>query len=240
MENRITLFTDGSSRGNPGPGGWAAIIVSGTDASARIAELGGRDDHTTNNRMELLGAISALEFLANENISGPVSLHTDSSYVINGITKWVYGWKNRGWITSTKEPVVNQDLWERLLAASEGKRVEWVYVGGHSGVAGNERCDVIATSFADKSPVVLYDGPAAKYAIKNILDISKNPATASVKSKSENKGKAYSYLSLLNGKLERHATWAECEARVKGKPAKFKKALSAEDEKEIIKNWGIV
>ena len=237
MENRISLFTDGSSRGNPGPGGWAAVVVAG----GKVRELGGREEHTTNNRMELIGAISALEFLSKEKITAPISLHTDSSYVINGITKWVHGWKKKNWISSTKEPVMNRDLWERLLAATEGKRVEWIYVGGHAGVAGNERCDVIATSFADGAGVSLYDGTLENYPVKDILNISRNLETASAKSKSKSnsKAKAYSYLSLLDGKVQRHTTWADCEARVKGKPAKFKKALSADDERTILAAWGV-
>ncbi len=236
---KITLFTDGSSRGNPGPGGWAAVVVAGD----RVRELGGREDHTTNNRMELKAAIEGLHAASGLAGSGvPIALHTDSSYVINGITKWIHGWKKKGWIGSTKEPVMNRDLWEELDEVAAEKEIKWIYVGGHSGVAGNERCDVIATGFADGANVSLYDGPLEKYTVKDILNISENPAQASVKTKSKtsSRAKAYSYLSLLDGKVERHTTWAECERRVKGKPAKFKKAISADDERTILKGWGIM
>lgn len=154
----ITIHTDGSSRGNPGPGGWGAILESGD----RVVEIGGREDHTTNNRMELTGAIKALEFapqLSNDNCL----IFTDSEYVMKGMTEWIEGWQKRGWKTAAKKPVLNQDLWQELLAASAGKDIEWKYVAGHSGHALNDRCDVIATSFADGVDPNLYDGPKEGY-----------------------------------------------------------------------------
>lgn len=239
---KVIIFTDGSSRGNPGPGGFGAIIVSGE----RVIELGGREKHTTNNRMELTAAIEALSYFNSHLLStlnpNPYTLiiYSDSSYVINGITKWVFGWQKSGWITKTKDEVLNRDLWEKLLGLTQGKKIEWKYLGGHVGIAGNERADEIATDFADMKKIDLYDGSFAGYG-KDILNFNFDETAQKEKSasKSRSKGKAYSYLSLVDGKLERHKTWAECEARVKGKSAKFKKALSAEDEKNILKEWGI-
>ena len=229
--NQITIFSDGSSRGNPGPGGWGTIILDGT----KVTELGGRDEHTTNNRMELLGAIKALELVGKTDKE--VTLNTDSSYVINGITKWVFGWQKNGWISSTKEAVVNRDLWEDLIFMSKGKNIKWNYVGGHSGIPGNERCDEIATTFADDDPTKLFSGKVADYKI-DLKDLSGSGVKK--KSVSKNKGTAYSYLSLINGKLEKYKTWAECEKKVKGtKGAKYKKSLSAENEAEIIAEWGL-
>jgi ribonuclease HI len=229
--NHIIIFSDGSSRGNPGPGGWGTIVLDG----AKVTELGGREDHTTNNRMELLGAIKALELVG--STKKKITLNTDSSYVINGITKWVKGWQKNGWISSTKEDVVSRDLWEDLIFVSKDKNIKWNYVGGHSGIPGNERCDEIATTFADNEPTGLFSGKTTDYKI-DLKDLSGSGVKK--KSGSKNKGVAYSYLSLINGKLEKYKTWAECEKKVKGtKGAKYKKALSAENEAEIIAEWGL-
>src|SRR3989344_1041227 len=153
----ITIYTDGSSRGNPGPGGWGAIIMD----PVRVIELGGREDHTTNNRMELMGAIKALE-LTNSLEDSPIELYTDSEYVMKGITLWVEGWIKRGWRTASKRPVLNQDLWQKLILAIDGKKVEWKYVAGHSGEKFNERCDEVATSFADDLATTLYNGARSR------------------------------------------------------------------------------
>ena len=155
----ITIFTDGSSRGNPGPGGWGAIVVSETTAK----ELGGREDMTTNNRMELLGAI---ESLSSVDSAKPIVLYSDSQYVIKGMTEWIVGWQKKGWKNSQKKAVLNRDLWERLLEASEGKDIKWTYVKGHAENPGNNRCDEIATTFADNEPTKLYDGAHSRYSIK--------------------------------------------------------------------------
>lgn len=154
----ITIYTDGSSRGNPGPGGWGAIVLD----EVRAVELGGREDHTTNNRMELMGAISALEF-TDALEPTPITLYTDSEYVMKGMTEWVDGWQKRGWRTASKKPVLNQDLWQRLILAADGKEISWKYVPGHSGHAENERCDEIATAFADDLTITLYNGAASEY-----------------------------------------------------------------------------
>lgn len=154
----ITIYTDGSSRGNPGPGGWGAIVMD----EVRVVELGGREDHTTNNRMELMGAIKALEY-AGTLEPGPIELHTDSEYVMKGITEWIAGWQKRGWRTAAKKPVLNQDLWQELILAVDGKEIDWKYVAGHSGHDHNERCDEIATSFADDLNTTLYNGARSAY-----------------------------------------------------------------------------
>lgn len=229
MEQKTIIFTDGSSRGNPGPGGWGAIVVSGKE----VQELGGREAKTTNNRMELLALVEALGKVS----KGDIVVNTDSKYAIQGITAWVFGWQKSGWVTKEKKEVLNRDLWEKLLAVTTGKKISWNYVGGHIGIPGNERCDVIATEFADGKNPTLYSGPTQTYPIDVSVTSGSAPLGAS---KDRSKAKAYSYLSLLDGKAMRHATWAECEARVKGKPAKFKKAISAEDEAEILSEWGAV
>jgi ribonuclease HI len=155
----ITIFTDGSARGNPGPGGFAAIIAT----PESVQEIGGGEKYTTNNRMELKAAIRALESL--EPTDDTIYIHTDSQYVMKGITEWIHGWLAKGWKTAAKKPVENQDLWQALLKNTEGKSIEWKYVAGHAGIPGNERCDVIATSFADGIEPDLYEGPRDDYRV---------------------------------------------------------------------------
>jgi ribonuclease HI len=133
----VTIYTDGACSGNPGPGGWGAILVSGE----REKELKGGEGHTTNNRMELMGAIAALEALTKPC---RVDLYTDSQYLRGGITGWIHGWKKNGWRTADKKPVKNVDLWQRLEAALKHHDVQWHWVKGHAGHAMNERADVLA------------------------------------------------------------------------------------------------
>ena len=138
----VDIFTDGACTGNPGPGGWGAIIRAG----AREKELSGGEPHTTNNRMEMLAAIRALEALKRPC---RVRLHTDSIYVRDGITKWVHGWLRNGWRTADKKPVKNAELWQALLAAAASHVVEWRWVKGHAGHPENERADKLACAAAE-------------------------------------------------------------------------------------------
>lgn len=229
------IFSDGASKGNPGPGGWAAVVVAGD----RVIELGGFEKHTTNNRMELRAAIEGLRDAVVPGATQTL-VYTDSSYVINGITKWVHGWKKNGWKTKDKTPVVNQDLWQSLDAAvvSHGRDIEWQYVGGHVGVAGNERVDAIASDLAEGKKVTLYRGVRSGYRvdIENLgadSGLQKNKSASNARSKA----KAFSYVSRVDGVVLVHKTWAECEQRVRGKNARFKKALSMQEEKEIIADF---
>jgi ribonuclease HI len=136
-EPHVVVHTDGACSGNPGPGGWGAILAFGD----RQKELHGGETHTTNNRMELMGAISALEALKKPCV---VDLHTDSQYMRDGIMKWIKNWKRNGWRTADKKPVKNVDLWQRLEAALERHQVRWHWVRGHAGDAMNERADQLA------------------------------------------------------------------------------------------------
>jgi ribonuclease HI len=138
----VDIYTDGACRGNPGPGGWAAVLTSG----ARVRELSGAEAATTNNRMELLAVINALRALKRRVRA---RVYTDSQYVRLGITEWLAGWKARGWRTADRKPVKNQDLWEQLEALTVGHNIEWHWVKGHSGVPGNERCDELANMAID-------------------------------------------------------------------------------------------
>lgn len=138
---RVEIFTDGACKGNPGPGGWGAIIRAG----AREKELSGGEPMTTNNRMELLAAIRALEALKRPC---EVDLTTDSNYVRDGITRWIHNWQRNGWRTADKKPVKNAELWQELLDAAAPHRVRWHWIKGHAGHAENERADQLACAAA--------------------------------------------------------------------------------------------
>ena len=140
---KIEIFTDGACRGNPGPGGWAALLRTGD----KEREISGGEAHTTNNRMELRGAIEALNALKRPC---RVELHSDSQYVRDGITKWIHGWQRNGWRTADKKPVKNADLWQELLNAEARHDVKWHWVKGHSGHPENDRVDALACAEADK------------------------------------------------------------------------------------------
>ncbi|OLP19877.1 ribonuclease HI [Leptolyngbya sp. 'hensonii'] len=139
-----SIYTDGACSGNPGPGGWG-VVINFSDGT--LHELGGAAADTTNNRMELQAAIAALQFLAAYPQVEPIALYTDSEYVRNGITKWIAGWKKKGWKTSQGQPVLNRELWETLDQLNS-RQVTWHYVRGHTGDIGNERCDTIARAFS--------------------------------------------------------------------------------------------
>ncbi|AKM29396.1 ribonuclease HI [Pandoraea faecigallinarum] len=134
---QVEIYTDGACKGNPGPGGWGALLVAGKHRK----EMFGGEPNTTNNRMELLAVIRALEAL---NKPCHVVLHTDSQYVQKGISEWIHGWKARGWKTAAKEPVKNADLWQTLDAVSQKHEIDWRWVRGHAGHDGNEAADLLA------------------------------------------------------------------------------------------------
>jgi ribonuclease HI len=139
----VEIFTDGACKGNPGPGGWGAVLRFGD----REKELSGGESPTTNNRMELMAAIEALNALKKPC---RVSLTTDSNYVRDGITKWIHGWQKNGWRTASKKPVKNAELWQALQEAVKPHRIEWHWVRGHNGHPENERADALACAEADK------------------------------------------------------------------------------------------
>jgi ribonuclease HI len=226
---KAIIFTDGSSRGNPGPGGWGAVVVEGE----QVKELGGREIKTTNNRMELTAVVEALTHTKADE----VIVHTDSSYLISGITMWIEGWKKNNWKTKTKDDVLNRDLWETLDEVITEREVLFRKVSGHAGVPANERCDVIATSYADNNPVKLYHGALDQYDV-DVEQIEASVEAKEKKSKSKNSHPAYSYVSCVKGVVEVHRTWDECKARVNGvSGALFKKSISVEDEQNIISEF---
>lgn len=240
----ILIFTDGACTGNPGPGGWGSIVAL---PDGNIHELGGGARDTTNNRMEMSAAIRALAILESP---GPCTIfvYTDSTYLIRGITQWIWGWRSRGWKSAEGKDVANRDLWEELsrqVARLKPATIEWRYVRGHSGYPGNERCDQIAVSFATGKPDRLYVGTRDGYFVdldelpdEKALPDQKKTGAAKGAAKSVGSGPV-TYLSYYAGVVTRHSTWAECEKVVKGRNAKFKKAKSAQDERDILKSWGL-
>lgn len=231
------IFTDGACTGNPGPGGWAAIIAT---PDGMIQELGGKNPTTTNNRMEMAGALHALRALESPH-PNPIVLYTDSTYVIRGITQWIWGWRSRGWKNAEGNEVSNRDMWEELareVSRLKPTAIEWKYVRGHTGVPGNERCDEIAVGFSTGKWVGLYQGPLLQYPVA-IHDLPEDQPLPEMRPK-EKKAAAHSYLSYFGGVVMRHADWTSCERRVKGQSgAKFKKAMSEQDEALILKSWSL-
>ncbi len=246
--NKIEIYTDGSSKGNPGPGGWAFVAVyPNATGEIRVDEMGGRESNTTNNRMELMAVIEGIKFFESY-YSDPETveylIRLDSAYVLNGATKWIHGWQAKGWKTADKSDVKNVDLWQKMSDVMVGKKIVWKLLPGHSGIYGNERCDVIATSFADSKKPNLYSGPVAEYDgaeeimnfdLKSAENLAKNGGKIVKKKKSKNTAVAYSYVSKVDGVIKTDKTWDECKRRVHGaKGARFKKAVSEDDEEKIV------
>jgi len=229
------VYCDGACSGNPGPGGWAFIHWSPNDM---VFEATGYDSKTTNNRMELTAAIEALMRIpAGES----VILYTDSVYVIRGITQWVFGWRKRGWKTAEGKEVINQDLWEKLSSACARKKIDWRYIPGHKGFAGNERVDVLAVAQSQRTPLSPYHGRSEYYhfSIFPLPEKIPLPEMKTYNGNSEPKPKGF-YLSYVNGVLVKHQTWDQCQACVKGvSQARFKKVSSDEEAISIIKSWGL-
>lgn len=230
--SQIIIFSDGACLGNPGPGGYGAILAE----NEHVSEIGGFEPATTNNRMEMTAALKALQVIQQPELE--INLYTDSQYLINGITKWIHGWIKKDWLGGEGAEVANRDIWEALYTTIKSRKlkINWHYVRGHVGTPANERVDQIATSYAAHKNIELYSGAFSDY------PISLDAKTETLKpfSSQKKESKALGYLSLVGGQLLRHKTWPECEARVKGASgARFKKFFSEEEAKEIIKNWEI-
>ncbi len=257
-DKEIIIFTDGSSRGNPGRGGYGVVaIYPNAHGEMYVDELGGREDLTTNNKMELQAVIEGVKNFVGYYSDIELKDHTfnfyvDSKYVLQGATQWIHGWKKNNWITAGKEEVKNREEWKELdaLIYGRGLKTKWNLIEGHAGVFGNERCDAIATAFADakgtsddaKKNINLFTGTLAEYQASEIgvgilnLEAVNQDAKDKLKArkKSGSSAAAFSYVSMVDGDIQTHATWKECEARVKGKSkARFKKAISKSDEESI-------
>jgi len=207
----IEIVTDGACSGNPGPGGWAVLI----GRAGRWEEHAGAEPATTNNCMELRAAIEGLRRVPPD---ARVRLSSDSQYLLHGITRWITGWRARDWRTASGSPVEHRELWQELdLLAAE--RVEWRYVRGHAGHPLNERADALAQAQARRLGATL---PPTRPA-------PGRPAPAGT-----------SYLSLVGGRLARHASWDACRTRVHGvSGARFRKCQSRDEERATVRAWGL-
>ncbi len=236
MKNKgeLLIYTDGASRGNPGPGGWAAVIL----ADGMAMEVAGSEKRATNNQMELAAVLHTLSDSAARAHKGPVTVLSDSAYVVNGLNSWVWGWEKKGWVTMQKTPVENKEMWAALLSLLKeyGDRLTVAKVSGHAGELYNERCDELAVEAAlGKSPQ-FFKGSISDYEafLKEVGTTEKKAAPKKKKSDAP----AYSYVSLVDGVVHADKTWAACEKRVKGKKgAKFKKVFSKEEETELLQEY---
>ncbi len=230
----IVLYTDGASRGNPGPGGWAAIIIT----DGEVVELAGAKKPATNNQMELEAVIQGLAYIEKNFGEVAVELHADSRYVLNGIESWIDGWVRKGWVTMAKKPVENKAQWMKLMKLRDafGRKLSLTKVDGHSGHIYNDRCDELAVAAALGKKPKLFKGSMKEY--EQLLTDNKPKSPAKKSSSSGNKGAAYSYVSLVDGVVHADKDWATCERRVKGaKGAKYKKVFSKVEETALIQDY---
>ena len=232
--DKLIIFTDGASRGNPGPGGWGTVIVF--PKLSEIVELGGGREKTTNNEMELTAALSALSYVSQNDL--PIHIYTDSKFMIDGMTSWTKTWSQNNWKKHDGEAVKHREIWQTLQTLANGREIHWHHVPGHAGIPGNERADKIATSFADATPMELYRGNLANYDDPKIAEIDEREFDELSKTSFEKKViPAFSYVSEIDGVVQTHKTWDECKERVHGQAARYKKVFSEKEKKELIKNW---
>lgn len=222
-------YTDGACLGNPGPGGWGVRILY---PNGEVRELGGRDAATTNNRMELQAAIEALQVLS---AAPQVTIYTDSRYLIDGLTKWLALWRQRGWVTAAHTPVKNRDLWSRLERLNH-PGVIWRHVRGHSGDPNNERVDTIARTCATGACPPLYCGEAGAPAdpvAPGVATAQSAPESAAATAMSPRAGPPAGpvrYVSIVQGTVALDTDWAACAARVRGRPgARYRKVRTPEE-----------
>ena len=231
----LTIYTDGASRGNPGLGGWGAVIL----LDGYAMEIAGGVKRATNNQMELQAVLEVLSDSGARAHKGPVVVYSDSTYVVKGLSSWIYGWEKKGWITTAKTPVENKDIWVKLLALLKeyGKRLSIEKVKGHDGDLYNERCDELAVNAALGKKEKHFKGTQKDYN-KFLIEIGTTAKKAVPKKKKKPTGPAYSYVSFVNGKVYADKTWKECEARVKGtKGAKYQKVFSKAEETGLVQDY---
>lgn len=228
------VYTDGSSLGNPGKGGWASIIIKSDQKL--VKELAGFDADTTNNKMEMLSVIKALEEIG-ENKDFTISIFSDSAYVVTGAISWLPGWIHKDWVTSTGSAVKNRDLWEQIqkFCAFYGNKLKFEKVKAHSGKIENERCDYIAKSVANEQQVnirITNDWiPLVDY--QKELQDGKLGVSKTTKSGTKRK-KALCYVSLVDGDIYVDTEWSECQKRMKGHKGCLYKKASSECERDTI------
>lgn len=246
-KKKCLLYSDGACSGNPGPGGWAYVLAI---EDYFVFEASGAARQTTNNRMELMSALEGLKHLQSQLEASSFDqcdyefiIYSDSVYFLKGMKEWIHGWKRKGWKNSQNEDVTNKDIWQQLdlayIALKNKVALQFRFVKGHAGHYGNERCDELAVQASTTGK-----GKSGKFSVEQyseqififppfveIPDVKFNKTAT----KSEN---TY-YLSMVNGVVSTHKSWADCERAVKGvSGAKFKKVQSQEEENQILKTWG--
>ncbi len=229
---KVIIYTDGGCSGNPGPGGWGTIIVR----EGHFEELGGHAPDTTNNRMEMLAAIEGLKQV---NPPDTVRVVSDSKYLVDGATKWIWGWRKKGWKKSDGKEVLNLDLWLEIDTLLGKLKINWEHVKGHAGHPENERCDDIAQGFAQGETPELKKGDGSWIDRSSTVKAAKKSKARKVATGS--KGEKYEkplYLSIVNGDIREHSVWSECEARIKGvKNSRCKKVTSKGEHIAAIASW---
>ncbi|MBI4180283.1 ribonuclease HI [bacterium] len=216
------IYTDGATSGNPGPSGWGAVLIS----EGRREEIGGFEAHSTNNRMELTAVIEALRRVP-ENAGADV--HSDSAYVVNGITQYIHTWRRNGFLTAAKKPVENRDLWETLDDLSGKRRVRYIKVEAHAGDPENERANDIAQAFSKGARVSLHSGTADAPARKKLRDVNA-PAHLVFPA----------YIVFRGGSLTAYRTWDDCKTDVEGRRgARYKKCKTRKEFDYTLEKWGL-
>lgn len=214
-------FTDGASRGNPGPAGWGAIVAN----KEKVTELGGFIDNGTNNQAELQAICEVLKSVKEVN-TDKITVYVDSAYVKQGAESWVHGWSKNGWKTKEGDSIKNKSLWQELFDLQADINVVYKRIKGHSGIPANERADDIATSFSDGESPELYDGVRESYGIS----LNPNP---------EYLPNHPVYLSFLDGIVHQHESWEDCKERVHGTSAQYKKVHTVRQRQELLDEWGV-
>jgi len=246
VQNQAIIYCDGACSGNPGPGGWGSIIIF----SDCVVELGGYQKLATNNQMEILAAIKALEYIYDSRKKlDQISIYTDSNYLINAITKWIYGWTQNNWITTNGDPVKNEEIFKVLLnLVNELKpiKIDWQYVPGHQGILGNERVDQIAVSFSRKEELSLdlFHGSIETYPFTEILSYKHADSLeekSSIHPNPSSSKKLVGYLALVSGQVSAVKTWNECSKLTQGRAgAKYRKFTSRNEALAILSGWKIL
>lgn len=233
------IYTDGACSGNPGPGGWAFILASPN----WVWELSGYELETTNNRMEILAVIRALEFFSEKKENSKINIYSDSTYVINGVTQWIWAWKKNQWMTAQKLEVKNKDLWIRLdqLLSGIKNKINWIYVKAHVGIPGNERVDLLAVeAIKQKSSSPLVTLARQDYPLELLNPFESEIQKPTIKKNSSSSKKALGYVTYLGGQVSLFLEWKECSSFVQGRSyVKYKKFYSQEELKEILNSWGV-
>jgi len=234
------IFTDGASKGNPGPAGWGAVI----SRNGRVEELGAHVDRATNNQMELTAVIAALAHLEGEDAwKAPICVYTDSMYIKNGATEWIQQWIDRGWKRADGGPVQNKQRWKSLYNRMKTFDIDFKKVPAHSGIPGNVRADAIARRFAEEEDPDCFTGSLVDYNRIHEIDLRDTTTQLSFDTSAQNDTHDTQdsfYLSLVDDEIRKHASWESTKERVDGvSSARYQKVKDTEDARRVLIDWGV-